>query len=76
MEIGMNTYGKTFWKLATDENTFALTLVDGVDEYFLDSKLTDEFKTLGQACRDALHDRLDEFINRNIQNSYDSKKDY
>lgn len=66
MEIGQDLSGGTMWRIATDDDTFRLTLVDADVAYFLDPRMTAEGITLGQAQRNMLHDRLDAFINRHI----------
>ena len=67
MEVGLSfknsLYGGEMWRIACDGDTFKLTLVDADINYFTDPRLTTDGITLGQAQRNSLHERLDEFIN-------------
>lgn len=66
-EIGLNAGGATFWRLQKCEDTFTLSLFGDAKEYFLDPRITEDYKTMGQAQRELLHERLDEFINAYIK---------
>lgn len=67
MEIGLTSYGKTMWRLIREKDTFRVTIVDADKAYFEDPTLTIEGITLGQAHRNLLHQRLDEFIDAYLE---------